>query len=263
MGALITRTQSKSEIDVNYQKNDIVSFTKEGKEIKGRISKVTCTLYTPNMCNLGESYLTVIDDSSRQHKVSLTEPTLRIENMTMEEANIYEIGDTVSFSMDERIKTGKIISFVKVVIPNTNNISIRESYLTIALNNPETQINIPFTQTGLKILSGKDLNVVFEVGDHVILKIDDKYVVVEITGTTIYRNQVGNVDGNTSSIGYKYKNGIIERINWGSVIKKVDKSTPLSFQDISKKKKYTLEEDSKYRVKYMKYKAKYLAQKNN
>jgi hypothetical protein len=33
--------------------------------------------------------------------------------------------------------------------------------------------------------------------------------------------------------------------------------------DTSKKQKYTLEEDSKYRVKYMKYKAKYLAKKNN
>jgi hypothetical protein len=33
--------------------------------------------------------------------------------------------------------------------------------------------------------------------------------------------------------------------------------------DPSKKQKYTLEEDNKYRVKYMKYKAKYLAKKNN
>jgi len=65
-------------------------------------------------------------------------------------------------------------------------------------------------------------------------------------------------------IYYKFKNGEEDKINWGWSLKKVNKDTPLSDSPAnSKQKKYTLEEDSKYRVKYMKYKAKYLAQKNN
>jgi hypothetical protein len=43
----------------------------------------------------------------------------------------------------------------------------------------------------------------------------------------------------------------------------VNDDTPLVQKDLSGSQKYTLEEDSKYRVKYMKYKAKYLAKKNN
>jgi len=46
-----------------------------------------------------------------------------------------------------------------------------------------------------------------------------------------------------------------------SDVKKVAKDTPLS--KISGNKKYTLQNESIYKYKYAKYKAKYLSQKNN
>jgi hypothetical protein len=255
---------------INFNMNDRVSFinVRRGR-IYGTVSGVVCNkeeISTSDLktCNLTLSEIKIQDSSGIQYSVNPNEPTLRIENMTIEEANIYERDDTVSFRMNGKIKTGKIIDITKITMPGTNNISINESYLSIALNNSEEEIQIPFTQIGLSILSGKDSNVEFKEGDHVILKINDKHVVVEIVGIVGEKNPDGSVNKNQTVINYKFSDGNIDRANWGSVIKKVNKDTPLTaYQDISQKKKYTLEEDSKYRVKYMKYKAKYLAQKNN
>jgi hypothetical protein len=185
MGGLFTKTMPKNEI--NYKINDKVSFTKDGKPITGRILQVTCHIYSPNMCDLGQSFLTVIDDNSVNYKVSLTEPTLKIEKMTIEEARkMYNRGSKVNFIHQNEPKTGIItgigLNTVNEYISDTDSIHV-------ILDGSKDIVRIPLTDPTLQLVE----------------------VPIPVSG----------------------------------------------------KQKYTLEEDSKYRVKYMKYKAKYLAQKNN
>jgi hypothetical protein len=108
---------------------------------------------------------------------------------------------------------------------------------------------------------GTSLSSFFNIGDHISVNVNGGDVVAEIVGITKYKNNE-TVDTNSSRITYKYANHEKDQTNFGSV-KKVHKDTLLTSPNpLEKNKKYTLEDDSRYRFKYAKYKAKYLIQKN-
>jgi hypothetical protein len=169
----------------------------------------------------------------------------------------YRIGDIVSYidelgyeynvkisgcSFDEQNKKYVVVlegnGFSKAIFADDNNIKGKKY--------PGTQLSTQYSK-----------------GDRVIKKIKDQEFIVEITDVVL---PLENSSTPWGKISYKFSNGQTgyDAVNWGVFLKKVNKYTPLSENPAnSKQKKYTLNEDSKYRVKYMKYKAKYLAQKNN
>ncbi len=108
----------------------------------------------------------------------------------------------------------------------------------------------------------KDLSYPFNKGERICFKVNGKEVVAEIIDIEIVKNKNGDVDTNLSIIIFKCSDDKTYRIKWRSV-KKVHKDTPLSTSIATGQKKYTLEDDNKYRFKYAKYKAKYLMYKNN
>ena len=102
----------------------------------------------------------------------------------------------------------------------------------------------------------------FNMGDRIIVNVNGGDVVAQITGIEIHKDTNGTVNKNISKITYRYANGDEGTGNWWTV--KVSKDTPLSSpKSFENKKKYTLEDDSRYRFKYAKYKAKYVMYKNN
>jgi len=110
----------------------------------------------------------------------------------------------------------------------------------------------------------KRLSMEYNLDDRVILTVNGQDVVVGVTAIKMVKTLNGPVDKNKSTIDYKYADyeNLANSTNWGSIRRKVSKDTPLSKFPTAGQKKYTLEDENKYRVKYMKYKAKYLAQKN-
>jgi hypothetical protein len=108
------------------------------------------------------------------------------------------------------------------------------------------------------------LSYYFNIGDKIIInrKVGEVWmdVIAEVTDLQRYKNDE-EVNTNISQLSYKLSNDETGVNNWN--VKKVHKKTPLTPMPDAGKKKYTLEEDSKYRFKYAKYKAKYLIQKNN
>jgi hypothetical protein len=172
-----------------YNINDTVSFLENGKKVTGMVTGVTCSFYIDdkgtiygNLCDLTKSSIDVKDNKNNSHKVFINEPTLKIENMTVEEAKEkYKSGTKVSFLHKGNIVTGTIRGFGITV--DADRIS-QEDFVIIDVPGVKYSVNVSFTDPNLKLA-----------------------------------------------------------------------------ESVSGKQKYTLEDDNKYRIKYMKYKAKYLAQK--
>jgi hypothetical protein len=167
----------------------------------------------------------------------------------------YSIDDIVSFIDDLGYeKVVKIIGF-----------SFDQQSQKYVLNLEGDDFNVSAFIDSIKEKKNKDisLSTEFNLKDHIIVNVNGGDVVAEITGIQLRKNANGIVDKNGSTIDYRYSNGNEGKTNFWS-FKKVPKDTPLTSPiPLEKNKKYTLEDDSRYRFKYAKYKAKYLAQKNN
>jgi hypothetical protein len=179
---------------IEYNINDKVSFLQDELEIIGRVISINCEFYVDaagntdgNLCDMNRSTISIIDDKNTTYTVPLNTPTLKIKNMTIDEARkMYIKGRKVHFMHQNEPKTG-IITGIGLTTVN-EYISDKDS-IHVILDGSKDIVRIPLTDPTLQLVE----------------------VPIPVSG----------------------------------------------------KQKYTLEEDSKYRVKYMKYKAKYLAQKNN
>lgn len=191
MGGIFSSQRTEVQGPINFKMNQNVSFEKDGIRIYGTVIGVDCTKYEtstsdPNTCNLNVSNIWIKDQKKNTHLVRPNEPTLKIENMTVEEAiEKYKTGTKVSFLHKGNIVTGITNGFAIGVgtehISKDDTVSI---YVPKGEYSDSFHANISFTDPNLKLVDSD-----------------------------------------------------------------------------SGKQKYTLEDDNKYRIKYMKYKAKYLAQK--
>jgi len=271
MGGLFSKTGDRSELSTNYANGKIVSFEKDDKVITAQINKFTCFIPSPGVCDLYKSSLSVIDDDGKLYKVNLVEATLIDKKITKNEAEKYSPKKKVffytykNFAGEERVDTkeGTILSSNIIPSHDENFINDRSTLSIIGTNGAGLDI-IPFTQPGLKLVEVKQINMKvkdavekYKIGKKVsynyngIAK-DGKIISHVIKEGATYISEDDKVIIEVQDSGYKLT---MEVLFTEPTLKLVEESG-------SGKQKYTLEEDSKYRVKYMKYKAKYLAQKN-
>ena len=110
-----------------------------------------------------------------------------------------------------------------------------------------------------------DLSYFLNKGNHIVVQIEVKGVMTDVIAEVIgyiIRQIDKEVDFYKSIVQYKLSNGETGEIFWYQV-KKVHKDAPLTLFPAGRNKKYIVEDDSRYRFKYAKYKAKYLIQKNS
>ncbi len=183
----------------------------------------------------------------------------------MENGNIKSISkQNTTYSIDDIVSYMDDLGYEYV--GKIKGISLDEEHKKYVLNLEGNGFNDNVFIDSIKEKKDRDtpLSYEFNLDDHIIVNVNYGDVVAEIISIHLYKNPDGTVDKNRSRIEYRYANGIEDNTNWGSVKKKVPKDTPLtSPKPLEKNKKYTLEDDSRYRFKYAKYKAKYLIYKNN
>jgi hypothetical protein len=266
----VTRTSQQKHTTRNivYNVNDKVSFTKNGSKVSGIVKGVTCNFYIDErgttyggLCDLQKSTISVLDNQGIIHIIGLMESTLQIENMTVDEAiEKYKLGRRVSFIHKYKPTIGIIngygIKVGAVRISKDDTVSI---YLPKGLDRESSYDNISFTDPNLKLapisISEADK---YSVGKKVSFYWGDEIKTGTIKDVKIIKENEVNIDETLSSLTVK-----IDDTDKEEEIRFTIGELKLVEESGSGNKKYTLEEDSKYRVKYTKYKAKYLLQKNN
>jgi hypothetical protein len=249
MGGSVSKTGK-----IDYNKNDIVSFFLNGREILGFVSRVHCAT-EGNQCNLSLSKIYVKNESF-EYPVDVTDPSLKIiKNLTKAEYDRYKIGVVVSFTQDGIDKEGTIIG----IQPSENQdrtLDFEYSRITVELKDGNTT-EIRFYTPNLKIIAFTQAYTdKFTKGQHVSFKVDETTYYGKIINKFADLNQDGTINLVRSGLVVEYKEGSQMTVQF-------DNPGLQIMPNNTGKKKYTLEDENKYRVKYAKYKAKYLAQKNN
>jgi len=195
--------------------------------------------------------------SYEQPKAHFTQMNSNGNIISITKQNItYSIGDIVSYIDDLGYE-----SVVKII---GISFDLQSQRYTLNLEGDSLYDSVFIDSIKEKKNNGTNLSYHFNVGDKIKIKIgvdgEMTDVIAEVIGIELQKDNDG-INKNTSKLNYKLSNGETGSTNWYT--QKVHKDTPLTKISAAGKKKYTLEEDSRYRFKYAKYKAKYLIQKNN
>jgi len=237
---------------IEYNMHDKVSFTKNGVKVTGIVKSVTCEVTEyEGLCDLNKSTIVVKDNKGNFYTIGLLDSTLTLENMTVAEAKEkYKFGRRVSFTYNNEILTG-IINGHSIRTGAERISKVDEVYIDVP--NRTSSYRISFTDPTLKLapISISEINK-YSIGNKVSFNYFSGIKTAIIEGIKIYNKDENNIDETSSRLTVKLDDGTQLEIPFTTNgLKLVDKSD-------SSNQKYTLEEDSKYRVKYMKYKAKYL-----
>jgi hypothetical protein len=250
MGAFFSTPTPVGPIKFTMDQN--VSFVKDNERIYGKVIGIECSKMkvsksNPHDCNLNLSQILIEDlQTKNTHIVSPNDPTLQIENMTIEEAKEkYKIGIRVYFTQDS-IKEKNFGIIDSYGINTTSDRISNTDYVQIHVQkgtNNNYWVNIPFTDPSLKLypVPYNEANL-YSIGSRVSLIWQGKVKTGIIVNNKVVKLDNENIDEIESFIEVKFDDNTTQKIKFTE-------------------NELTLLEDINYRVKYMKYKAKYLLQK--
>ena len=279
-------------MDINGTKfnlNDVVSYTMESADhspATGRIKKFNVET------ELMKSTILIVHSNSEEKTISINQPNLRLNpsapptrapvkylQKKTEEGVLsgekFKVGEKVSYIMTYS-DPSPAIGIIHKIDPKTGQLEIKHLKQTkeiiISININGVGHNVKHTDLAetpppvKRDYVEKDL-VKYRVGDtiHYILKRDKDAALLALGAkatdaakaaaiTAVYIiGKIISVEPNTSTLWIEHPDKSTKSINISSVIEKV----PIQI-DSAGQKKYTLEDVNKYRLKYAKYKAKYL-----
>ena len=271
--------------DIIFKKDDVVSYTMEFAKPSlaiGRIKKFT-------VVDLTGKYSILISHLDTEKGISSDQPNLKLDpgaSLTLAPVKYlqkktekgiffgpeFKVGEKVSYYMAYsdpspaigRIykidpKTGKLeIKHLKetIISININGVGHDVEHTELAETPPPVKRDY-VEKESVKYRKDETIRYIIKRDKEAALaalgpKPTEEAKAAAITATYIV-GKINNVDPNTNTLWILPSDGIIKSINISSVIDKVSAKT-----DSAGDKKYTLEEENKYRLKYAKYKTKYL-----
>jgi len=285
----MSRIQSININGVIFNLNDVVSYTMENADpssATGHIKKFNIDV-DPN-----KSTISIGHSNSEEKTISINQPNLRLDPSspsTRAPIKYLQKKTEKGVHFGEKFKVGETVSYFMAysdpspAIGKINKIEPKTGLLEIKHKEKEKEIIITINING----AGHDVKHTSDAEtpppvkrDYVekdsvkyykdetiryILKRDKEAALVALGPkastadklaaiTTKYIvGKINKVDPDTNTLWIQHPDGSIKSINISSVIDKVSTKT-----DSGGSKKYTLEDENKYRLKYAKYKAKYL-----